>query len=165
NNWPRNNLNAFKKSATATFDNNKRRRLNPAEMEEKRAQELCFFCDEKFVPGHKCQAKRQLFSLELEAGEVPIEDEEKEQMEEEGEEITIELPENCAISLQALNGTLGYQTLRLRGFTEQRPLEIFIDCGSAHNFIDEGTTTRLGCQISKTKPQLVQVADGREVPT
>ncbi|XP_019257158.1 PREDICTED: uncharacterized protein LOC109235483 [Nicotiana attenuata] len=110
-------------------------------------------------------AKRQLFSLELEAGEVLIEEEEEEQIEGEGEEIATELPENCAISLQALNGTLGYQTLRLRGFTEQKPLEIFIDCGSTHNFIDEGTATRLGCPISKTKPQLVQVADGREVPT
>lgn len=55
--------------------------------------------------------------------------------------------------------------MRLRGFTEQKPLEIFIDCGSTHNFIDEMTATRLGCQITKTKTQLVHVVDGREVPT
>lgn len=43
---------------TTKFDNTKRRRLTPTEMEEKRAQGLCFFCDEKYVVGHKCQAKR-----------------------------------------------------------------------------------------------------------
>lgn len=79
--------------------------------------------------------------------------------------MAMESLENCAISLQALNGTMGYQTLRLRGFTKQQPLEIFIDCGSTYNFIDKDTTKRLGCKISKIKPQLVQVADGREVPT
>ncbi|XP_019256138.1 PREDICTED: uncharacterized protein LOC109234560 [Nicotiana attenuata] len=46
------------------------------------------------------------------------------------EEEVVENPENCAISLQALNGTLGFKTLRLRGFTEQKPLEMLIDCGS-----------------------------------
>lgn len=79
--------------------------------------------------------------------------------------MAVEPMENCAISLQALNGTMGYQTLILRGFTQQQPLEIFIDCGSTHNFIDEDTARRFGCKISKIKPQLVQVADGREVPT
>lgn len=85
--------------------------------------------------------------------------------EEEEEALEVEALENCAISLQALNGTMGYQTLRLKGFTEQQPVEIFIECGSTHNFINEYTTKRLGCKIRKIKPQLVQVADGREVPT
>ncbi|OIT20080.1 hypothetical protein A4A49_39442 [Nicotiana attenuata] len=141
--WPRgqasgnlqkNNNFVPRRPTTAKFDNTKRRRLTPVEMEEKRAQGLCFFCDEKYVAGHKCQAKRQLFSLELEES-------------------------------VALNGTMGYQTLRLRGFTEHQPLEVFIDCGSTHNFIDEHVARRLGCKITKIKPQLVQVADGRELPT
>lgn len=60
---------------------------------------------------------------------------------------------------------MGYKTFRLKCFTEKKPLEVFIDCGSTHNFIDEETAKRLGCVISKTKSQLVQVADGREIPT
>lgn len=60
-------------------------------------------------------------------------------MEEEENLIVMEALQNCVISLQALKETMGYQTLRLRGFTEQQPLEIFIECGSTHNFIDEDT--------------------------
>lgn len=54
----RNNANIPRKPITTKFDNIRRRRLTPAEMKEKRAQGLCFFCDEKYVVGHKCQAKR-----------------------------------------------------------------------------------------------------------
>ncbi|OIT03250.1 hypothetical protein A4A49_52519 [Nicotiana attenuata] len=41
------------------------RRLTPAEMDEKRAQGLCYWCDEKYVPGHKCKKNKQLFILEV----------------------------------------------------------------------------------------------------
>lgn len=122
------NNNTFKRPPVAKIDNNRRRRLTPAEMDEKRAQGICFFCDDKFTPGHKCKAKRHLYSLELEV----IDDQQDcgDTEEEDGEVVIgVELEglaeeplENCVISLQALNGTLGYKTLRLREFTEQKPL-------------------------------------------
>ncbi|GJQ90103.1 RNA-directed DNA polymerase like protein [Tanacetum coccineum] len=40
-----------------------RKHLSQREYQEKRAQNLCFFCDKKYVPGHKCAG--QLFSLVL----------------------------------------------------------------------------------------------------
>lgn len=84
------------------------------------------------------------------------EHEEEETMEELGEveeeKKSVETLENCDISLQELNGTMGFKTLRLRGFTEQKPLEEFIDCGSTHDFIDEEVVMRLGCEITKIKP-------------
>ncbi|XP_059302363.1 uncharacterized protein LOC132054338 [Lycium ferocissimum] len=154
---------------TARMDSSKRRNLTPTEMDEKRAKGLCFFCDEKFFPGHKCKnAKRQLFSLELENIEEKFEEEvigEELQLEEETGEVLKETMESCAISLQALNGTDGYRTLRLKGFSEQSPIEVFIDSGSTHNFIDESAAVRLKCEVIQIKPQLVQVADGREIPT
>ncbi|GKD96782.1 omega-3 fatty acid desaturase, endoplasmic reticulum-like protein [Tanacetum coccineum] len=45
-----------------------RRQLTWKEYEEKRAKNLCFYCDKKFVPGHKCEG--QLFSLVVLADEV-----------------------------------------------------------------------------------------------
>ncbi|OIT30576.1 hypothetical protein A4A49_15761 [Nicotiana attenuata] len=169
NNWRKDSFFGFKKPPAARMDNNRRRTLTPAEMDEKRARGLCFFRDKKFTPGHKCKAKRHIYSLELgpieELKEKEVDEEEDFKLEEVNKEVMEETIENCAISLQALSGTPGYQTLRLRGFTEHKPLEIFIDCGSTHNFIDEDTRVKLGCKISRIKPQLVQVADGREVPT
>nr|GEY47130.1 hypothetical protein [Tanacetum cinerariifolium] len=37
--------------------------VNKPELEEKRAKGLCFYCDQKYAPGHKCP--RQLYSLEV----------------------------------------------------------------------------------------------------
>jgi len=40
-----------------------RRVLTPKELDEKRANNLCFFCDEKYFPGHKCAS--QVYGLEV----------------------------------------------------------------------------------------------------
>ncbi len=37
------------------------KRLNPAELKERRDRGLCFNCDEKFSPGHRC---KKLFLIE-----------------------------------------------------------------------------------------------------
>ncbi|OIT20446.1 hypothetical protein A4A49_53691 [Nicotiana attenuata] len=41
------------------------RRLTKAEMDDKRAKGLYFFCDEKYVPGHKCNSNRQIYMVEV----------------------------------------------------------------------------------------------------
>ncbi|PHT55201.1 ARF guanine-nucleotide exchange factor GNL1 [Capsicum baccatum] len=41
------------------------RRLTSAEMNEKRAKGLCFFCDEKYELGHKCASKKQLYLIDV----------------------------------------------------------------------------------------------------
>ncbi|GJZ45547.1 retrotransposon-related protein [Tanacetum coccineum] len=40
-----------------------RKQLSQKELEEKRAKGLCFYCDQKYDPGHKCPG--QLYSLEV----------------------------------------------------------------------------------------------------
>ncbi|GKD26274.1 hypothetical protein Tco_1232488 [Tanacetum coccineum] len=47
-----------------------RKQLSKQEYEEKRAKNQCFYCDQKYVPGHKCSG--QMFVLE-----VLVEDEEE----------------------------------------------------------------------------------------
>ncbi|GJT84890.1 reverse transcriptase [Tanacetum coccineum] len=39
------------------------RRLTKKEMEDKRAKQLCFYCDQKYTPDHKCSG--QMYSLEV----------------------------------------------------------------------------------------------------
>ncbi|XP_075085866.1 uncharacterized protein LOC142168767 [Nicotiana tabacum] len=43
-----------------------RRTISLAEMQAKRAQGLCYFCDEKYTTGHKCNLPKQLLVLKLE---------------------------------------------------------------------------------------------------
>nr|XP_033514864.1 uncharacterized protein LOC117279428 [Nicotiana tomentosiformis] len=90
-------------------------RLSPEEMNEKRAQGLCFFCDERYTIGHKCKNAKQLYLLELE------EQEEVEQSQLEGtqDELALQIHnseqirEQMKISIHALNGSLGYRTFKI----------------------------------------------------
>nr|GEX53632.1 Ty3/gypsy retrotransposon protein [Tanacetum cinerariifolium] len=49
------------------------KQLTQKELEEKRAKGLCFYCDQKYVPGHKCPG--QLYSLEVSVDEEDQKDE------------------------------------------------------------------------------------------
>ena len=40
------------------------KKLTPEEVQYKRQNNLCFYCDEKFVRGHKC-ASKQILLLDL----------------------------------------------------------------------------------------------------
>nr|XP_016487570.1 PREDICTED: uncharacterized protein LOC107807660 [Nicotiana tabacum] len=122
------------------LDRTKRRRLTPAELSEKRAKRLCYVCDEKFEHGHMCKARAQLYLLELEEVETVVEIKEELFNRE-------EIAETCEISIYALHGTIGYKTLRLSSYCQQRPLNIFIDTGSTHNFIDKDLVTKMGWKV------------------
>lgn len=53
-----------KQPVTAATQNPKRKTLTPAVFKEKRAKNLCFWCDESFTPGHKCKGKKpQLYHI------------------------------------------------------------------------------------------------------
>jgi hypothetical protein len=45
------------------------KRLTPAQMQERRAQGLCYNCDEKFVPGHKCYSRCFLLLMVVEVNQ------------------------------------------------------------------------------------------------
>lgn len=56
--------------------------------------------------------------------------------------------EFMTISLQAFTGVTGYQTIRVTGYHEKRPLQVLIDIGRTYNFIDQEVANRLGCKAS-----------------
>ncbi|PKI34771.1 hypothetical protein CRG98_044838, partial [Punica granatum] len=126
--------------------------LTQKELEEKRAKNLCFWCDEKFVPRHKC-SRRQAFLIEVEA------EEEEPKVEVEGEQ-----EETCPlISLHALLGTRNFQTMSVVGTTGKRLLHILVDSGSTHNFLNVETGKKLGCQTELVPAVKVAVANGNEL--
>lgn len=109
--------------------------LTSKEIEEKRSKGLCFGCEEKYTPGHKCK-HHQLFLMEIEEDEAPLEDEQT-------QEVTVE--EQPLISLHAMTGSFGGSTIRVEGQAGNRRLHILIDSGSTHNFLDTDTARKLGC--------------------
>lgn len=126
-------------------------------MSEKRAKGLCYVCDEKFELVHVCKAKAQLYLLELEEVETMVETEE--------DLFNMEVvAETCDISIHALHGTTCYKTLRLPGYCLHRTLNILIDTGSTHNFIDKDLVTKMGWKVDSCELLDANLADGNTMP-
>ncbi|XP_077236504.1 uncharacterized protein LOC143878006 [Tasmannia lanceolata] len=112
------------------------RKVSPAELQERRAKGLCYNCNEKFSPGHRC---KKLFVIEacLEEvdGDVIMEDEDT------LEEHSTEVPE---ISLNAISGVRAPETMRVKGSIERVAAMVLIDSGSTQNFVSETLAKKVG---------------------
>ncbi|KAF2293985.1 hypothetical protein GH714_006084 [Hevea brasiliensis] len=120
------------------------KRLTWEEMQKRQADGLCFNCNEKFVPGHRC-SKPQLFLLD---GGCNFDDDEEDDAAE---------PE---ISLHALTGWSSAGTMRVAIQINSFELIALIDSGSTHNFINDKIAEILKLPGKPTKPFNVKVADG-----
>ncbi|GKD98904.1 gypsy/ty3 retroelement polyprotein, partial [Tanacetum coccineum] len=132
-----------------------RKQMTQKEYQEKRAQNLCFYYDQKYTPGHKCSG--QLFSIVLLADEEW--DNEEEYMEEDYP-IPEEVPQ---VSLNALNGANYFQSLRITGKIGKHEVHVLVDCGATHNFLDVNVAKQVGCKTNKTYPLEVAVGGGRKL--
>nr|GEW43047.1 hypothetical protein [Tanacetum cinerariifolium] len=99
----------------ANIVNPTRKYLSQKEFDDKRAKGLCFHCDQKFVPGHKCSgqafASKLVIDLEPQMEMHAMEGIKKEFI---MPEVTNkEIPQ---ISLNALTGLTSYRTMRVIGF-------------------------------------------------
>lgn len=110
-------------------------KMTPSELEEHRAKGLCFFCHERFTPGHHCaqRQKAQVFFMEVEdaivgVGELHVQ--EKIIDPEEGQE-----PVTVTLNSIFGNAHNPSNTMRIKGSHGSRVLHILIDTGSSHNFL------------------------------
>ncbi|CAA7051508.1 unnamed protein product [Microthlaspi erraticum] len=124
------------------------KKLSWEEMRRKRSLGLCFSCDERYVPGHKCKTSQLLLML----GEDDEEDDTD-------EEIFHDV-DDAEITLHALTGWDSPTTLRAEIVINKRRLVALIDSGSTHNFINERIANPLNLKMAHTKPFNVRVADG-----
>lgn len=148
----RNNTNPAGFSEARKGNNNQLppiKRISAAEMQERRDKKLCYYCDEKYEPGHKCK-KRQIFLLEGEESEDTIDENSTE-------------TKDPIVSVHALSGSVSHQTMRIRGNIKNKAITILIDSGSTHNFLDPVVAKRTGCTIQSTSPMRVTVADGTKI--
>ena len=129
--WPNSSQNSFNRTP-----NKPTKSIKNQEFEERRLKGLCFWCDDKFVPGHRCKNKR-LYSLSI------LEDEEETNGEEVQEEEVIP-----HISLNALEGTVGFHTMKVTGRTGKQTLHILVDSGSTHNFLNSSIASRLQSELT-----------------
>lgn len=137
------------------------RRISPSQMQERLERWLCYHCDEKYQPGHKC-SKPRLYVLEgiewgekeesIEEGVLEFHGEQKQGEEEEGKLL--------GIFLYALARTLMPRTMRLVGRIKSIEVIILIDTGSTHSFVDPNVARKAQLSADKMGLLTVMVADG-----
>ncbi|KAL0394891.1 UNVERIFIED_CONTAM: hypothetical protein Slati_4455300 [Sesamum latifolium] len=134
------------------------RRLSPVELQDRGARGLCFNCDEKFGPGHKCKAKQFLLLMASEGDPH-------------------DLPGDCSdpedsppplfsdgvhfqLSPPAALGSSSPRTLCLRGFIRGHEVSVLVDSGSSHNLVQPRVAEFLALPQSPTAAFSVLVGNG-----
>uniref|UniRef100_A0A2N9HVX1 Integrase catalytic domain-containing protein n=1 Tax=Fagus sylvatica TaxID=28930 RepID=A0A2N9HVX1_FAGSY len=135
-------------------------KLTPMQMSERRKQGLCYHCDEKWNPNHKCMKRRVYVIEEIEEGGVEVESD----SEEYDEVIEVEEAEP-GITLNALLGSPAPKTMRVICKINNNRAVILLDTGSTHNFLDWNLAKSLKLAIDTTKTFKVKVANGAIVNT
>ncbi|KAL2252669.1 UNVERIFIED_CONTAM: hypothetical protein Sindi_0061600 [Sesamum indicum] len=133
--------------------------LTEAEVRAMREKNLCYRCDEPYVPGHKCKYKQVYMLLEDEGTRDCEEDEQGKQI----NEAETEKEEDISVSLHAMKGNFNCRTLRVEGRVGDKEILFLIDSGSTHCFLDEKVADLLGCILEKTHLMMVRVADGSKL--
>jgi hypothetical protein len=128
------------------------KRLTPTELKERREKGLCYNCNERFVPSHRC---KKLFVIEACSEE---EDNDSDMELEELEEI-----ETPGISLHAMRGRNGPETMRVAGLIQAVSTIILLDSGSSHNFVSESLARKLQLHPVKGPRIRVMVASGEKL--
>ncbi|KAM1902895.1 hypothetical protein ACFX13_040481 [Malus domestica] len=133
------------------------KKLTPAEIQLKRDKGECWFCPNKWVPGHKCGLK-QLLMLDVVDSDAHCE----------FTDVDDAPPELLAMSLSecAFYGTTAkqsIQTMKVDGVVLGQSVKILLDSGSTHNFIDSRLLKKWGRQAQNTQAFEVMIADGGTV--
>ncbi|KAL5582355.1 hypothetical protein UlMin_014797 [Ulmus minor] len=127
------------------------KRLPWEEMQRRRAQGLCFNCDDKFTSGHRCKGP-QLLLLE---GNID------DDLEGDTKEAETDLPYDPEISLHALTGWTAAKTMRVTAKIGTHDVVVLIDSGSTHNFISDKVAALLHLPVVPIAPFHVRVANGQ----
>ncbi|MCI10416.1 hypothetical protein A2U01_0031509 [Trifolium medium] len=113
------------------------RHLPPAEIRDRRAKGLCFKCDEKWGPTHRCRSK-VLLLVGADDDDIPPE----------SEDLNSDDISGDISSLHALSSQFCGRSLRVSGMYNRHSFQILIDSGSTHNFIKPSLAERLGLVIT-----------------
>ncbi|GJY21524.1 hypothetical protein Tco_0394090 [Tanacetum coccineum] len=89
-------------------------RITQRELEDKRAKGQCFYCDQKYAPGHKCSG--QLHSIEVICeGDFDNYIDGDDETYEDCVGDMVGVTDSPQITLNALSGLNSYQTMRVKG--------------------------------------------------
>jgi hypothetical protein len=125
----------------------------------RRANHLCFRCGEKFTPQHQCAQKGELHVLAAEDHQTELSDEVLELLELQD----IANAQELSLSINALSGSLGDGTIRIRARVQNQVMLLLVDSGSSHTFINSNFVERLQCPTTLIPAVDVKIANGEQL--
>jgi hypothetical protein len=131
------------------------KRLTTEEMQLRRHQGLCFNCDEKFTPGHRCKGRPALLYLE------DIE-EDPGDFDNHSFNLTNFEPTKPEISLNALLGRYGAKSMRMLSHIQSQPVQILVG-GSTNNLISRQAAQFLDLTSAPTQLFRIRVGNGEAI--
>ncbi|KAF5767038.1 putative aspartic peptidase domain superfamily [Helianthus annuus] len=144
------------------------RRLTPVEISQKKALGLCYRCDEKYTWDHKCKATPQLLFFDDDA---PDPGGTSEPLTQEQSDAALasqlqqhEIATQSAISYNALSGGCSSTTLRFTGSVQGKSVQVLLDGGSTHCFVQTRIAQFLNCTIEAIPLFSVLVGSGERLP-
>lgn len=93
-------------------NHNFKKQKTQKDFDDRRAKNMCFFCDQPNSSTHREKCIGRMYSLEV----IPSEEEEVDEGTGQVEQLMSEMQDDCPyISLNALSGVTNYQTIRVQG--------------------------------------------------
>lgn len=139
------------------------KKMTEKEMQERRSKGLCYRCDEKFTPGHRC-SKKMLQVLWVMDDEVEDGDGFSGEVIRTEKEVELaDRPESAALCVSSLLGFCPPNSMKVKGRLKNKEVVVLIDSGATHNFISEELVRQLGLQGVPTRDYTVQMGNDDEV--
>jgi hypothetical protein len=137
-------------------------KLIRVEMAEHQLKGLCYNCDDKYFPGHKCKEQNIFMAI---SEDISEEDVETPLVSESPGTPDITPPSDPLevepfISLNALTGFSTPQTLKLIGYIKQGKVIILVDSGSTHNFIHRRIAQETHCYMHAFNNFQIMIVNG-----
>ncbi|KAJ9562283.1 hypothetical protein OSB04_007443 [Centaurea solstitialis] len=138
------------------------RRLTDQEVQQKRTLGLCYRCDEKYSPGHRCK-KRELSVLLVQSEETREEEERSEGETALDTAAVYEVDKEVEVHLNSVVGITNPKTMKMEGLVGDLRVVILIDSGATHNFISTEIVERKKIKVEKTKEYMIKLGLGERV--
>ncbi|PRQ47338.1 hypothetical protein RchiOBHm_Chr2g0098591 [Rosa chinensis] len=136
------------------------RKWSPAEQRDRRDRGLCYTCDEPYSKGHVC---KKPFLAIMESPLPVLTDESPEFFDAVTALETSSTDQEDIIPLHAITDSTIGAVMRMEGLILNTPIRIFIDCGSASNFLNPAIAHRLGLPIYHDSPLQFTSASGHDL--
>lgn len=125
-------------------------RLTAAQKADRTRRNLCWYCPEKYVPGHVCN-KPFLAYMRVDEDDTTLLEEEPPSE----EIITTDLSH-----IYAMKGKPRSDYMTLQGLIEHEPVQILVDTGSSHDFLHPRIVEKLKLPLTAVRPFPVYVGNG-----